>query len=77
MDFTVEEINLMCIYDTSSREALLYDLSVGLRDVYDPEMISIFKSLISKLGKLTSEGFIEVGFYIADNFFVEDVIIGR
>ena len=31
--FTAEEINLMCIYDTSSRAALLSDLKLSLADV--------------------------------------------
>ena len=67
MDFTVEEINLMCIYDTSSRDKLRRDLLTGLREVDDPEMIAIFASTIIKLEMITDDEFLDIGFYIADN----------
>lgn len=66
--FSVEEINLMCIYDTSSRTALLADLHLGLSDVYEPEMQDIFNSTISKLGTVSDEEFADIGFYIADEY---------
>ena len=77
MNFTIEEINLMCIYDTSSREILLNDLIAGLNDVYDREMISIFKKTIEKLEKLTDNEFEDIGFYVTDDFFLEDLYIGE
>ena len=67
--FSVEEINLMCIFDTSSRTALLEELVTGLHDVQDPEMITIFGSTIEKLEAITDEEFAGIGFYIADDFF--------
>lgn len=69
--FTVEEINLMCIYDTSSRSALLSDLKMGLDDVYEPEMREIFDTAITKLEKLTEADFSNIGFYIADEYINE------
>ena len=66
--FSVEEINLMCIYDTGSREALLADLRAGHADMYDPEMKEIFESAIGKLEGLSDAEFAEIGFYIADEF---------
>ena len=66
--FSAEEINLMCIYDTVSRQILLSDLRAGLRDVYDPEMREVFESAIEKLESLSDEEFSEIGFYIADEF---------
>ena len=70
--FSVEEINLMCIYDTSSRRNLLTDLRAGLADVYDPEMREVFQSAIGKLERLSDEEFSEIGFYIADDFDIAD-----
>jgi len=70
--FSVEEINLMCIYDTSSRAALLDDLITGLHDVYDPDMIAIFGTTIEKLETVTDEEFADIGFYIADEFIVDE-----
>jgi len=65
--FTIEEINLMCIYDISSRMALRDDLATALFDVYDPEMAAIFGSAIEKLETLSDEGFANIGFYAADD----------
>ena len=65
--FTVEEINLMCIYDTSSRTALINDLVSGLNDVYDLEMTAIFGSAIEKLEAITDEDFSGIGLYAADD----------
>jgi len=75
--FSVEEINLMCIYDTSSRESLLSDLRASLADVYDPEMREVFESTIAKLEVLSDGEFSEIGFYIADDFDGEESDIGE
>lgn len=69
--FTAEEINLMCIYDTSSRGALLSDLKMSLADVYDPDMREIFHAAIAKLETLTDSDFLDIGFYIADEYMDE------
>ena len=66
--FTVEEINLMSIYCTSSRKTLIGELVSGLHGVDDPEMIEIFTSSIEKLEFITDAEFTEIGFYIADEF---------
>jgi hypothetical protein len=70
--FTMEEINLMCIYDTSSRTALYNDLVRGLRDVYEPEMADLFASALEKLEALTDKEFLGIGFYPAYDFFVDN-----
>jgi len=69
--FTTEEINLMCIYNTSSRAVLLSDLKLSLADVYDPDMREIFDNTIGKLEKLSDSDFSDIGFYIADEY-IED-----
>ncbi len=66
--FTMEEINLMCIYDTGRRTALYNDLVTGLRDAYEPEMIELFVSTIEKLETITDEEFSGIGFYPAYDF---------
>ena len=65
--FNAEEINLMSIFDTTSREALRDDLLTALHDVYEPEMIEVIGSTLEKLDSLTDEDFAEIGFYIADD----------
>jgi len=67
-DFSVPELNLMCIYDTSSRENLLKSLNEGLKDTYDSEMIELFELVIEKLRKTDDTVFSEIGFYFAEIF---------
>jgi len=66
--FSAEEINLMCIFDTSKRINLLNELRDSLRDVYDSEMREIYDSVIEKLAMISDEDFSEIGLYIADEF---------
>ena len=69
--FSVEEINLMCIFDTSDRATLLMDLWEGIDGVYDPDMREIFESAIEKLERISDEDFADIGFYMADEDFEE------
>ena len=58
--FTLEELYLMRIFDTSSREALRNALLAGLYDVdtsAEPELLSLFGSTLEKLDNLTDEEF--------------------
>jgi hypothetical protein len=55
--FTVEETNLMCIFDTSSRSALIAELTAAIPDFDEPELIEIAEGSISLLGKMTDEDF--------------------
>ena len=61
--FNVEEINLMCIYDTSSRNALLTELCDGLLYVDDPEARALMETVIGKLQAISDEDFDDIGFY--------------
>jgi hypothetical protein len=65
--FSVEELNLMCIFDTSSRDALRNDLVTALHDIYEPDMIDVFSGVLEKLDTITDEEFSEIGFHIADD----------
>jgi len=66
--FSAEEINLMCIFDTSDKKTLVSELRDSLSDVYDPEMRDIYESAIGKLEKITDGDFSEIGFCTADEF---------
>jgi len=65
--FSAEELNLMSIFDTADRETLRDDLVTALHDVYEPNMIEMFGSVLEKLDSLTDEEFAEIGFYVADD----------
>ena len=66
--FSAEEINLMCIFDTSSKDKLLRELRESLCDIYDLEMYDIYMSVINKLEKITDAEFADIGLYIADEY---------
>jgi len=66
--FTVEETNLMCIFDTENKNTLLNDLRESLNDVYEPEMREIYDSTIEKLETISDGDFSELGLFIADDF---------
>lgn len=71
--FTVEETNLLCIYSTETRQALLGDLNAALPDVYDPDMRDIFASAIAKLEALSDAEYTEMapGLIPADEYIEE------
>ena len=47
--FTVEEVNLMCIFDTGSRDALITELTAALPEFDEPELAWIAESALNKL----------------------------
>ena len=69
--FSVEEINLMCIYDTNDRTALIAELRDSLPGIYEPDMRDIYESAIEKLEKISDSDFSEIGLYIADEYIEE------
>ena len=66
--FSTDEINLIFIYDLSSRETLRNGLVNDLCNIYDPELAEIYKNTIRKLETLTDEEFSCIGSYIYDRF---------
>ena len=65
--FSAEEVNLMCLFGTADRSALLAELRAGLGDIYDPDMRDVFLSTIAKLETLCDDQFADIGLYIADD----------
>lgn len=62
MMFTYEEINLMCIYDTSSRKKLIAELT-KMRKYLEPdeaEILELTDSAIRKLEKISDDEFAEL-----------------
>jgi len=55
--FTVEEINLMCIYDIGTRAGLLPGLHAALPDVYEPELRALMRCVITRLETMTDAEF--------------------
>ena len=60
--FTVEEINLMCIFDMSGRDRLIGSIISAAAD-FDDEMIEIAEPLIEKLYKMSDAEFSALELY--------------
>ena len=72
--FTVEEINLVCIYDTDTRAGLLADLRQALPDIADPELREITENAAAKLEGMTDAEYAEIkpGLIPAEDYEGED-----
>ena len=60
--FTTEEINLICIYNTATRAALLADMQASLPYIEDAELKEIQQSAMQKAERLTDEEFAAFSF---------------
>ena len=58
--FTVEEINLMCVFDRRSRTELIKEIDSVLLHLDDKDMEELAKQVIDKLRNMTDEEFAEV-----------------
>jgi hypothetical protein len=54
---TVEEINLICIYDTSSRGRLIFELTSAMDIFSDTELIEIAQNVHGKVSKMSDAEF--------------------
>ena len=59
MNFTNDEMNLMCIYNTGSRESLMRELREmrGYIGVDQPELLAMTDSALQKLENISDEEF--------------------
>lgn len=60
--FTVEEMNLICIYNAVVRVQLLFDMRAALPDIDDLEIRSVADRVINKLEKMTDAEFSGISF---------------
>lgn len=57
--FTVDEMNLMCIYDTGTREGLIQELHTMRRYIESdqPELLAMTDSVLEKLSKISDTAY--------------------
>lgn len=62
MNFTNDEMNLMCIYQTGDRQGLISTLKEmqGYLDEDETELRELTDSALQKLGEITDEQFAEM-----------------
>ena len=63
--FTAEEINLICIYDTSGRQTVIDGINGSLPHTDDSEMTELMQSAIRKLDNMTDEEYGETALFPA------------
>ena len=61
--FTIEEVNLMCIFDTSSRANLIDGLAMASPGFDEPELVEIAANALSKLNAISDDDFAALEFY--------------
>jgi len=61
--FTVEETNLMCIFDTSSRYTLIAELTAAVPEFDEPELSEIAENVLAKLEKMSDAEFSALELY--------------
>ncbi len=59
-NFTVEEINLMCVFEAKGRTELIEDIGRVLPHLDDRDMGELANRVIGKLQNMTDEEFAEV-----------------
>ena len=64
--FTVEEINLMCVFDRKGRTELIDDIGQVLSHLDDKDMEELAKRVIGKLQNMTDEEFSQVALEAAE-----------
>ena len=60
MRYSLEEINLMCIYDCTTRSGLIDELEAAMEYVDDPEILRLMEQTIEKLQQVTDAQFAEL-----------------
>ena len=57
--FTVDEMNLMCTYDTGTREGLIQELRTMRRYIESdqPELLAMTDSVLEKLSKISDTAY--------------------
>ena len=63
--FTVEEENLICIYDTSSRKALMDSINGTVSDFEESELVEIADRVLRALNAMTDDEYAALTFHPA------------
>ena len=65
-NFTVEEVNLICIFTGEGRSEVIEDIERALPHLDDPDMVELSNRVIGKLRGMTDEEFEELELAEAD-----------
>ncbi len=65
-NFTVEEVNFICIFEAESRSKAIEDMERALPYLDDPDMVELSNRVIGKLRGMTDEEYEELELAEAD-----------
>ncbi|MCM1126641.1 MAG: transposon-transfer assisting family protein [Lachnospiraceae bacterium] len=64
--FTVEETNLMCVFEGQDRTGMIADINDAIPHIQDSGMVELAKQVIGKLEAMSDEEFAEVALEAAE-----------
>ena len=64
--FTVEEVNLMCVFEGQDRKGMIADIKNVIPHIQDSEMVELSRQVLEKLEAMNDEEFAEVALEAAE-----------
>ena len=64
--FTVEEVNLICIFECKSRTKVISDIKKAIKYLDDDEMVELSNRVVAKLDDMTDKEFAEMEFIVTE-----------
>ena len=64
--FTVEEINLMCVFEGQGRSGMIADIKNVIPHIQDSDMVELSGQVLEKLEAMSDEEFAEVAMEAAE-----------
>ncbi len=64
--FTVEEINLMCVFEGQDRKSMIADIKNVIPHIQDSDMVELARQVLGKLEAMSDEEFAEVAMEAAE-----------
>ena len=58
--FTVEEVNLMCVFEGQDRKGMVADIKNVIPHIQDSEMVELAGQVLGKLENMSDEEFAEI-----------------
>lgn len=65
MKYSIEELNLMCIYETDSRTSMIAELEAATEYIDDPEILRLIDQTLDKLNHTTDNEFADLALFPA------------
>ena len=64
--FTVEEINLMCVFEGQDRMGMVADIKNVIPHIQDSDMVELAGQVLGKLEAMSNEEFAQVALEVAE-----------